>query len=214
MRNLTGAARLLAIASLVSLAESQMVLAGTFDPDSAAPGASRRSEAAMSELRLAAANLTPSAADAQGNISVPSDYRSTFQYLGSWAIAKGDGKGAEQIHTVYASPGAVEGYMKDGHFPDGAILVKEVFDAATSDMTTGTVSREQILKGWFVMVRDTKNSHPGNKLWGDSWGWSWFEASDPKKTTSTDYKSDCQGCHVPAKASDWIYVSGYPVLKK
>lgn len=214
MRNLTGAVRLLAIVSLISLAEGQMGIAGTFDPGSAAPGSSRRSEAAMLELQLAAANLAQSAADAQGNISVPSDYRSTFQYLGSWAIAKRDGKGAEQIHTVYASPGAVEGYMKDGHFPDGAILVKEVFDAATADMTTGTVSREQTLKGWFVMVRDTKNSHPGNKLWGDGWGWSWFDASDPKKTTSTDYKSDCQGCHVPAKASDWIYVSGYPVLKK
>jgi hypothetical protein len=214
MLNLTGAARLLAIASLISLAEGQMAIAATYDPVSAAPGGSRRSEAAMAEVRLAAANLTPSAADAQGNISVPSDYRSTFQYLGSWAIAKGDGKGAEQIHTVYASPGAVEGYMKDGHFPDGSILVKEVFEAATSDMTTGTVSREQTLKGWFVMVRDTKNFHPGNKLWGDGWGWSWFDASDPKKTTSTDYKTDCQGCHVPAKASDWLYVNGYPVLKK
>jgi hypothetical protein len=28
----------------------------------------------------------------------------------------------------------------------------------------------QTLKGWFVMVRDSKNTHPGNKLWGDGWG--------------------------------------------
>ncbi len=33
------------------------------------------------------------------------------------------------------------------------------------------------------------------------------------KATSTDYHSDCQGCHVPAKATDWIYVNGYPVLR-
>lgn len=24
------------------------------------------------------------------------------------------------------------------------------------------------------------------------------------KTTSTDYHSDCRGCHVTAKATDWI----------
>jgi hypothetical protein len=30
------------------------------------------------------------------------------------------------------------------------VLVKEVFDAATGAMTTGTVSHAQTLKGWFV----------------------------------------------------------------
>ena len=64
------------------------------------------------------------------------------------------------------------------------------------------------------MVKDSENSHPGNKLWGDGWGWSWFDAADSSRTTSTNYKLDCQGCHVPAKASDWIYVQGYPALKQ
>ena len=44
-------------------------------------------------------------------------------------------------------------------------------------------------------------------------GMSWFDADEPLKTTSTDYHTVCQGCHVPAKASDWIYVNGYPVLR-
>ena len=34
------------------------------------------------------------------------------------------------------------------------------------------------------------------------------------KTTSTDYKADCLPCHEPARASDWIYIQGYPVLKQ
>jgi hypothetical protein len=33
---------------------------------------------------------------------------------------------------------------------------------------------------------------------GDGWGWSWFDAYKPLTTTSTNYKLDCQGCHVPA----------------
>jgi hypothetical protein len=34
-------------------------------------------------------------------------------------------------------------------FPDGSVLVKEVFQAATGPMTTGTVSHAET---WFVMT--------------------------------------------------------------
>ena len=90
---------------------------------------------------------------------------------------------------------------------------KEVYETSTAPMTTGTVSHAQTLKGWFVMVKDSNNSHPGNSLWGDGWAWSWFDAGNPTKTTSTDYKKDCLPCHVPARATDWVYTSGYPTLK-
>ena len=152
--------------------------------------------------------------DGAGNLHVPDEYRTAYQYLGTWAIAADRGPGSQQIHVVYTSPGTVTAYRKDGHFPDGAVLVKEVFAASTGKMTTGTVSHAGPLKGWFVMMRDSKGSHPGNKLWGDGWGWSWFDAANPTKTTSTDYTKDCRPCHVPAQASEWIYVSGYPVLKR
>src|SRR6201991_10249 len=151
--------------------------------------------------------------DAKGNLRVPENYRTRYQALGTWAIAKDDGAGSEEIHQVYASPGAIDAYRHTGHFPNGTVLVKEVFGTATNAMTTGTVSHPYQLKGWFVMVRDSENTHPGNPLWGDGWGWSWFDADKPLKTTSTDYHSDCQGCHVPAKATDWIYVNGYPALR-
>jgi hypothetical protein len=152
--------------------------------------------------------------DASGNLHVPADYRAVYQSLGSWAVAGDQGQGSKEIHVVYASPEAIASYRKDGRFPDGSVLVKEVFETTTAAMTTGTVSHAQKLKGWFVMVKDSKNSHPGNRLWGDGWGWSWFDATNPSKTTSTDYKVDCLSCHVPARASDWIYVQGYPALKK
>lgn len=150
--------------------------------------------------------------DAKGNLRVPANYREIYQSLGSWAIAADGTAGAKQMHNVYASPGVIAAYRRTGRFPNGAVLVKEVFNAATASMTTGTVSHARTLKGWFVMMKDGKNSHPGNPLWGDGWGWSWFDAGNPVKTTSTDYKSDCKGCHVPAQATDWIYVNGYPSL--
>jgi hypothetical protein len=94
------------------------------------------------------------------------------------------------------------------------VLVKEVYETATSPMTTGTVSHAQTLAGWFVMVKDSKSSHPQNKLWGSGWAWSWFDAANPLKTTSTDYTTDCQPCHIPAQSTDWIYTQGYPGLHK
>lgn len=152
--------------------------------------------------------------DASGNLRVPADYRTSYQFLGTWSIAADAGQGAKQMHDVYASPGTVAAYQDSGHFPDGAVLVKEVFTTETEPMTTGTVSHVETLKGWFVMVKDSKNSHPGNALWGNGWGWSWFDATQPTRTTSTDFRKDCLSCHVPAQATDWIYIQGYPALKK
>jgi hypothetical protein len=152
--------------------------------------------------------------DDAGNLRVPDAYRTTYQFLGSWAVAADQGQDPKELHVVYASPGTIAAYRKDGRFPDGAVLVKEVFQTATKQMTTGTVSHAETLKGWFVMMKDGNGSHDGNKLWGDGWGWSWFDSANPSKTTSTDYKTDCQSCHVPARVSDWIYVNGYPPLRR
>jgi hypothetical protein len=157
---------------------------------------------------------TAAVVDSKGNMHVPADYRTTFQMLGSWAVAADNGPGSKQLHVVYASPGTIAAYRKDGHFPDGTVLVKEVYKATTKPMTTGTVSSAGTLSGWFVMVKDDVGRFPENKLWGDGWGWSWFDATDSKKTTSTDYKKDCQSCHIPAQASDWIYTTGYPPLSR
>ncbi len=170
--------------------------------------------AGVSVAAHGAANDQPTEAvvDANGNLKVPANYRTSYQFLGSWAIAADKGKGSKNIHVVYASPGTIAAYRQDGRFPDGAVLVKEVFQAATGPMRTGTVSHAQKLNGWFVMVKDSKDSHPGNSLWGDGWGWSWFDADNPTKTTSTNYKVDCLSCHVPARATDLVYVQGYPPL--
>ncbi|MBP0594202.1 cytochrome P460 family protein [Paraburkholderia sp. LEh10] len=168
----------------------------------------------QTDTRLPYKGTTATVVDGKGNMQVPADYRTTYQMLGSWAVAADNGAGSKQLHVVYASPGTIAAYRKDGHFPDGTVLVKEVYKTNTKPMTTGTVSSAGTLSGWFVMVKDDVGRFPENKLWGDGWGWSWFDATDPKKTTSTDYKKDCQSCHIPAQASDWIYTTGYPPLSR
>ncbi|PAR45118.1 hypothetical protein CGT94_18590 [Vibrio metoecus] len=39
-----------------------------------------------------------------------------------------------------------------------------------------------------------------------------FKTENPTKNVATNYKTDCMGCHLPAKDKDWIYTEGYPVL--
>jgi hypothetical protein len=154
------------------------------------------------------------AVDASGNLYVPPDYRTTYQFLGAWAIASDHDRSSKELHVVYASPGAITSYRMNGRFPEGAVLVKEVFQTTTREMTTGNVSHAESLKGWFVMVKEGDDRHAGNPLWGDGWGWSWFDAANPSRTTSTDYKTNCLSCHVPARTSDWVYVDGYPPLTR
>ena len=60
---------------------------------------------------------TGAIADAEGALRVPADYRSIYQYLGTWAVAADHGEGSKQLHDVYASPGAVAAFRANGHFP-------------------------------------------------------------------------------------------------
>ena len=48
---------------------------------------------------------TGTVVDANGNLRVPVDYRTAYQFLGSWAVAADQGHGSKEIHAVYASPG-------------------------------------------------------------------------------------------------------------
>ena len=148
--------------------------------------------------------------DKAGNIRKPADYRDRYQALGTFSVV--DLNGDTELHYTYASPGTAEYYRKTGKFADGTVLVKEVFATDHAQMTTGDAHWASGTKVWFVMIKDEKGSHPGNALWGNGWGWALFKSDAPEKQVATDFKKDCLGCHVPAKATDWVYVQGYPVL--
>ncbi len=160
-----------------------------------------------------------------GAISVPEDY-TLWPTLGTWTHAKSDNGAANihEYHVVYTQPETIKYYQKKRRFPDGAVLVKELLHAETMSMTTGpAVGHATTIKGFFVLVRDTKGRFKSSPLWGDGWGWSFFNADDRVKTISTNYKVDCIPCHVPAKDlaprnskkdDKWIYTLGYPVLQK
>ena len=148
--------------------------------------------------------------DKEGNIHRPTDYRDRYEALGTYTVL--DPKG-DQMHITYASPGTAAYYRKTGKFPDGAVLVKEIFGTDHAQLTTGDSHWASGIKVWFVKIKDEKHRFPNNPLWGDGWGWALFQADAPDKQVATDYKKDCLGCHVPAKSTDWTYIQGFPPLK-
>ncbi len=154
--------------------------------------------------------------DKNGNISLPNDFRSEMVHLGSWFVPEG---GASGFHDVYTEKTSVEHYRETGNFPDGATLVKELRASHAGTYTTGKnvsyASNE--LKQWFVMVKDSKGRFTDNPLWGDGWGWALYKPDIKEqgqfKNVATNYKSECIGCHIPAKENDWIYTEAYPSLR-
>jgi hypothetical protein len=157
--------------------------------------------------------------DAKGNISFPTDFRSTWVHLGTWvATSKPQaGMGAEQaapvpgFHDVYTQTSSLRIYKKSGTWPDGSVIVMEVRALAWDDLATGHVMMEGDPLQWFMMVKDNKGRFPGNPIWGNGWGWAMFKPAAAAPNTVKDFKQDCFGCHEPA-SNDFIYRQGYPVL--
>ena len=72
--------------------------------------------------------------DKAGNIRKPSDFRERYQAIGTYMVLNPNGN---QMHVTYASPGTAEIYRNTGKFPDGTVLVKEVFGTDHAQLTTG-----------------------------------------------------------------------------
>lgn len=156
------------------------------------------------------------ASDAQTLLQVPdADYRRDWAFLGSFSVLADDPEaGAKEFHVVYTKRENLDAYRKTGKFPDGAVLVKDVFATKTEALTTGTASYADTLIGRFIMVKDQANSYAKvSPLWGDGWGWAFYEGAETRKPVTTDYRQDCLACHEPARDQDYTYIQGYPILK-
>lgn len=150
--------------------------------------------------------------DENGAISRPEGYRTAWAHLGSWVVPDDSAPGAG-FHDVYTRPESVEAYRKNGTFPDGTVLVKEIRGVKSDDLTTGRASWAGEPAVWFVMIKDAEGRFPENGNWGNGWGWALFKSDAPAKNVSTDFRKDCIGCHLPAEKTDWVFTMGYPTLR-
>lgn len=150
--------------------------------------------------------------DASGNISLPADFETAFVHIGTVAVAPKAEQPVNELHGTYTRREDLAAFQKDGKFPDGAVLVKDIRSTTNSKLTTGAAAYGADVKVWFVMIKDAKGRFPNNELWGDGWGWGLFEGKDRTKQVAVDYKTECRSCHVPVKKQDWVYTQCYPAL--
>ena len=159
--------------------------------------------------------------DSKGNISLPTNYRAEWAYIGSFFVenapaasmaAGGEDAASFDVHTVFTQPSSAEYFREHGEFPDGAVLVKDVNGTRAEALTTGNARYQDAPKVVFVMVKDKRGRFPENQAWGEGWGWALFNAGDTKSQT-TNWKGEgfnnCFGCHLPVKDQDWVYTQGY-----
>ena len=62
------------------------------------------------------------------------------------------------------------------------------------------------------MIKDTRNRFPSHPLWGEGWGWALVNADRPDHVVTRHFRTDCLGCHLPARQTDWVFLQGYPTL--
>lgn len=152
--------------------------------------------------------------DEKGNIALPENFETEFVHIGTVAVAPKPGEPVNEIHGTYTRREDLEAFRKDGRFPDGAVLVKDVRATTNSKLTTGNAAYGAAVKVWFVMIKDAKGRFPENEIWGDGWGWGLFEGKDRTKQVAVNYATECRSCHVPAKKNDWVYTQCYPALSE
>lgn len=164
----------------------------------------------------AAEAAKPQSVEAEAVLQIPAvEYRKEWVQLGTFSVlADKPADGAKQLHVVYTARQNIEAYLRTGRFPDGAVLVKDVFNARTEALTTGTSSFAGDLAGRFVLVKDSAGKLGTGPRFGDGWGWAFYEGVETKRTVTTDYKNDCLSCHEPARGQDLLYIQGYPLLRK
>jgi hypothetical protein len=100
------------------------------------------------------------------------------------------------FHHIYANDKAMEGY-RTGKFPDGSVIVFDVFNAIENKSDLEAGERKFI----DVMVRDTINY----KLTG-GWGFEEFAGSSKtERTLNSLSKVSCFNCHAAKKKNDFVF---------
>jgi Cytochrome P460/Putative zinc-finger len=139
----------------------------------------------------------------------PSSYREWVFVGCSLGKAVGSGHSADMYHNVYIDPDAYREYSHSGKFPDGTVMVLEVFsaDAKREPELEGTYEKDPIALQ--VSVRDSSRFDEG---------WGFFDFTEGFGKLKTEAKplpetAGCLACHRDKAATDHVFSQFYPVLR-
>ncbi|OBS95508.1 hypothetical protein A9261_15125 [Vibrio tasmaniensis] len=147
------------------------------------------------------------------DIIFPKNFKSEMSLIGSWFIPDGVAAG---FHNVYMDKKSIKEYRDKKVIPNGTMIVKELLGSNSGNYTTGqdVVYTNDNVKQYFVMIKDSENRFSSkSSSWGDGWGWGLFKPESLDLNSSSNYRTDCLGCHIPASNTDFLYKEAYPLFE-
>jgi hypothetical protein len=170
----------------------------------------------------AAQNSTPTAVfDSQGRLKMPTDYRE-WVFVGAPLTPNGLNNGSAnfpEYHDVYIQKKNVDAYLKNGVFPEGTVIIKEltrVLNPSFPDGSTTEPSGRGFFNGEFngidCTVKDSKKFAATN-------GWGFFTFGhhpEPYDGYAAEAPAtQCASCHQANVAkTDMTWIQFYPMLLK
>jgi hypothetical protein len=171
---------------------------------------------------------TPTAVfDSQGRLKLPLDYRK-WVFVGGPLTPNGlngGSAGFPEFHNVYIQEKNVDAYLKNGVFPEGTVIIKELTRILTPpgapggptfpDGSATEPSGRGFWNGQFngidATVKDSKKFAATN-------GWGFFTFGhhpEPYDNPAAEKSSsECAGCHQANVANtDMTWIQFYPMLQ-
>jgi hypothetical protein len=110
------------------------------------------------------------------------------------------------FHNVYIEPGALAAYRRDGGFPEGTILMMELFRAGQKAEPAKGGYYEAESVGVEAAVKDSARFEGG---------WAYFSFGDGRRPSARAFAGEaCAGCHRAHAATDNVFTQFYPALRR
>jgi hypothetical protein len=155
-----------------------------------------------------------------GELILPKAYR-RWMFIGAPITPNGLNNGKApfpEFHSVYVELENFRYYQKNGKFPEGTIMVKELslvqpgkHPDESLDSASGRGYFPGALNGLDVMVKDSARFSRTN-----NWGFfSFGHHAEPYNATAKESSiTECASCHIANVArTDMVWVQYYPLLR-
>lgn len=154
-----------------------------------------------------------------GETSIPEGFRH-WTFLGAPLTPNGLNDGAAafpEFHHVYVHPAALAEFKRNGVFPEGTTIVKELvllkeaeYPDGSRDQSSGRGFFADSFAGVDMMVKDSKRYAATN-------GWGFFNFghhAPPYAASAKAAPNDaCAFCHTANATRDMVFTTFYPILE-
>lgn len=145
---------------------------------------------------------------ADGRLLRPEGYREWVLAGASLGLGYSEPRGDAGVglfHNVYIDRGAFARYQKDGTFPEGSVLVMELFRPGEKAHTALSGYFESERVGLEAAVKDASRF---------AGGWGYFSFGDGSEKLARAFAArSCADCHQAHAATDNVFTQFYPTLR-